>query len=84
VAKMMGTLPEDLCKFMIMSRSVLLRMRNVSDVVEKIEAHFVANNFPFNPPPENRTVGKKMWRNRVQPDRPQITIQYGACIFNVG
>jgi len=31
VARMTGTLHEDLSTFMIISRSVLLRMRNVSD-----------------------------------------------------
>jgi len=30
MAKMTGTLHEDLCNVMVMSRSVLLRMRNVS------------------------------------------------------
>jgi hypothetical protein len=28
---MTGTLPEDLCTFMTISRSILLRMRNLSD-----------------------------------------------------
>ena len=29
--------------------------------------------------PENRVVYELMWRNIVQPERTQMTIQYGAC-----
>jgi hypothetical protein len=29
--------------------------------------------------PENRAVYEIMWKNVVQQDRPQMTIQYGAC-----
>jgi len=36
----MGTLQEDQCTFFIVSRSVLLRAKNVSmKVVEKVETH---------------------------------------------
>ena len=28
--------------------------------------------------PENRAVHEIMWKNVVQPDRPQMTTQYGA------
>jgi len=31
MTRITGTLNEDLCTFMIMSRSLLLRMRNISD-----------------------------------------------------
>jgi len=42
-----GTLREDQYIFMIISRSVLLRMRNVSDrsCRENQNAHFMLNNF---------------------------------------
>jgi len=41
-----GYLHEDISTFMIISRSILLRMRNVSDKVgEKIKTHFMSNNF---------------------------------------
>ena len=42
-----GTLHEDLCTFLILSRSVLLRMRNVSDKScrENQNNHFVFSNF---------------------------------------
>jgi hypothetical protein len=40
----MGTLHEDHYTFLIISRSIHLRMRNVSDkVVEKVEAHFLCS-----------------------------------------
>jgi len=42
-------------------------MRNISDKI-------VGNNFSS----ENRTVYGIMWRNIVQPDRPQMSIEYDA------
>jgi len=37
-----GTLLEDVCTFMIISRLILLRMRNISDrIVEKIKTHIL-------------------------------------------
>ena len=58
---------------MIISLSVLLRKKNVADKSrhEKIKAHtFMLNNgfFFF----ENRAVYEIMWKNTVQPDRPDI------------
>jgi hypothetical protein len=35
------------------------------------KTHFMSNNF-F--PPKNRAVYEIMWKNMVQPDRPQMTI----------
>jgi hypothetical protein len=56
---------------MMLSRSILLRMRNVSDkVVQKIKTHFMFNNF-FS---ENRAVYEIMWKNMVEPNRPKMTI----------
>jgi hypothetical protein len=40
-----GTLHEDLSAFMIIPHSVLLRLRDVSKVVEKIRTYFMFNNF---------------------------------------
>ena len=37
-------------------------------VVEKLETHFMSNNF-F---PENRAGYEIMWKNIVQPDKPQM------------
>jgi len=33
---------------------------------------------------ENHAVYEIMWRNMEEPDRPQMTIQYGACAFHAG
>jgi hypothetical protein len=40
--------------------------------VEKVNAHILCSVFP--PPPESRAVYELMWKNVVQPDRPQMTI----------
>jgi len=42
-----GTLHEDQYTFLIISRTVLLRMRNISDKVcrENLNMHFMFNNF---------------------------------------
>jgi len=64
----MGTLHEDLYTFMIISHSILLRMRNVSDkrLRESQNTHFMFNNF-FS---ENCATYEIMWKNMVQPYRP--------------
>ena len=56
---------------MIVSRSILIRMRNVSDKkVQKIETHiFIQQLFS-----ENLAVYEMMWKNMVEPDKPQMTI----------
>jgi hypothetical protein len=67
---------------MIISRSILLRMRNISDKScrEIPNTHFMFNNF-FS---ENRAVYEIMWKNTVEPERPQISIQNGACALHAG
>jgi len=57
---------------MITSRSLLRRMKNVSDknCRENRNAHFMFSNF-FSP--ENRAVFEIMWKNVVEPGRSQIT-----------
>jgi len=59
----MGTLHKDQCIFMIISRSVLLRIKNVSDkVVERIKTYILRSITFF---PENRAFwidGKKYGR----------------------
>ena len=40
-------------------------------VAEKIKTHFMCNNF-FSP--ENRTVYEIMWKNMVEPGRPQMSV----------
>jgi len=49
-------------------------------VLEPIKTHFVCNNL-FS---ENHAIYEIMWRNMVQPDRPQVTIQHGVCALNAG
>jgi hypothetical protein len=54
--------------FLIISRSFLLIIRNISDnVIEKIKTHLMFKNFFF----ENR---EKKWKNMEEPDRAQLTI----------
>jgi hypothetical protein len=67
----MGTLHEDRNIFFIISRSILLRMRNVSDKSWRgnQNTHFVFSNFCF----FNYAVYEIMWKNIVQRDRPQMT-----------
>jgi len=55
---------------MIISRSLLLRMRNITDkIIEKIKAHILCPITAF----ENRAVYDIMWKNMVEPGRPQMT-----------
>ena len=51
-------------------------------VAEKIKTHIFMSDNTFSP--ENRAVYETMWKNRVEPDRPQMTIQYGACALHAG
>jgi hypothetical protein len=48
-------------------------MINISDkVVEKIKTHVLCSiNFFFS---ENRAVYDIMWKNMIEPDRPQMTV----------
>jgi len=69
----MGTLHENKYTFSIISRSLLLRMKNISDkVVEKLETHisFSVNYFFF----ENRSVFEIMWKNIVERGRSKMAI----------
>jgi hypothetical protein len=42
--------------------------------------HFMFNKF-F---PESRAVYTVMWKNKVEPNKPQMTIQHGACALHAG
>jgi len=67
------TLHEDQYIFMIMSRSVLRRMRNVSDrIVEKIKTRLLS--LGTSPPPRKSYIYEVMWKSIVQPGRLQIII----------
>jgi hypothetical protein len=60
--------------FLITSRSVLLKMRNVlhKSCKENPNTHFIFSNFFFF---ENRAVCEIRWKNIVVPGRPQISIR---------
>ena len=68
--------------FFIITRLVLLRMGNVSDKScrQNQNTYFMLNNISS----ENHFVYMIMWKNKVQPDSPQMTIYYGVCIFHTG
>jgi len=70
-------LHEDLCTFMIASRLILHRMRNVSDKSCRDKHTFYEQSRFF--PLESRAVYEIIWENMEQPGRPQIPIQKGAC-----
>ena len=55
---------------MIITRSVVLRMRKVSDkrCRENLDTHLVLNNFFFFF--ENRAIYETIWKNIVEPDSP--------------
>jgi hypothetical protein len=46
----------------------------------KINTHILCPIIFFS---ENGAVYETMWKNTAQPDRPQMTIQYGACALHV-
>jgi hypothetical protein len=68
---MTGILHEDQYAFLIICCS-FIRMRGVSDKSdrEKQNTHLVFSNFLF----ENRSVYEIMWKDTVEPGRPQVTI----------
>ena len=49
-------------------------------VAEKVKQRTLSSITLF----ENRTVYKIMWKNIVDPGRPKVTIQYGACALRAG
>jgi len=71
ITRITGTLHENQYTYLI-SRSVLLRMRNVSEkVVQKIKKSTFYVQWLFF---LNRAVYEIMWKNSVQAWRPQMTI----------
>jgi hypothetical protein len=52
-------------------RSILVIMRNFTDkIVEKEHTSYVQKHFS----PESRAICEIMWKNVVEPDRPQMTM----------
>ena len=67
---------------MIMSGSVLLGIKNVSDkIVQKIKTH-VSCSITFLL--ENRAVCEITLKNVIERGTPQVAIQYGACALYAG
>jgi hypothetical protein len=57
---------------MIISGTVLLRMKNVSyKIVEQIKTHVLLSVIFFS---DTRAVYEMMWKTTVGPGRPQMTI----------
>jgi hypothetical protein len=57
---------------MVISGLILLRMRNVSEkVVEKIKTYILCSVTPYS---KIMFFYEIMWKNMVQPDRPQMAI----------
>ena len=66
-----NTLQADQYTFLIISRSFLLRIRSISDRRWRDNQNtFCFRYFYF----ENRTVYEIMWKNIVEPSRPQMII----------
>jgi hypothetical protein len=67
-----GTVDEDLCTFVVVSRSALLGMRNFSDSIcrENQNTYLCSILFCF----ENCVLYEIMWKNSGEPDKPQLTI----------
>jgi hypothetical protein len=67
--KITCNLRKNLRALVIISRWILLRMKNVSKVAVKIKAYILCSLFT-----ENSAVYEVMWINIVEPYRPQMTI----------
>jgi hypothetical protein len=69
---MTGALHEDLCTFIIIHRSFLLRMRNVlGKSCRELQKNTFLCSITFFP--ENRAVYEIMWKNIAEPGRPHMT-----------
>jgi hypothetical protein len=77
----MGTLHEDQYKFLIVSHSVLLRLRNVSDKCcrENQSMHFMFNNYFF----ENCAIYEIMRKDTVELGSPRDdNMMHVQCIMD--
>jgi hypothetical protein len=77
-----GTLDEDPYKFMIVSRSVLLSVKTVSDKScrKNQNTSFMFNMFFF----FNHAACYIVLKNTVDPDRPQTAAKHGARTLHAG
>jgi len=74
MTRITDTLLADHYKLLIISRSVHLRVRNISDKCsrENQNTHFMFSNFFFSS--KNRAVYEIMWKNVAERGRPLVTI----------
>jgi len=72
LTRITGTLHEYLCKFMMITRWIFLRMRNVLDKCcrENRNTRFMCNNSP----PRKSCLYEIMWKKAVEPARRQMKI----------
>jgi len=69
----MSTSHENQYTFMILSHSLLLKMKNVIDkIVEKIKTHILLCSINFIL--KNNAIYEIMWKNIVEPDMSQVAI----------
>jgi len=67
----MSTSHEDQYTFVILSHSLLIKMKNVNKFVEKIKTHILCSiTFIL----KNHAIYEVMWKDIVEPDMPQMTI----------
>jgi len=55
-------------------------MKNISNVVEKIKTHILCSIIIF----RKSSFNEMVWKNLVEPDRPQIAMLNGACALRAG
>jgi hypothetical protein len=71
LTRITSILHEDVCTFVKISRWILLTMTNVSDKLCRENQNKILCSKTCS---ENRAFYEIMWKNMVQPDRPQMTI----------
>jgi hypothetical protein len=70
---------------MLISRIVLIRISNISDKSCTENQNAILYSIASNSPPHpNRVVYEIMWKNMVEPGRPQRTMKYGAWALHAG
>jgi hypothetical protein len=78
----MGTLYEDVGILVTIPRSILLRIINVShkSYIENHNTYFPCTDVFY----VNRDIYEIRWKIFAELDRPQTTIQHGACALHAG
>ena len=76
MTRILGTLHEDQNTFMVVSPSVLLRMRNVSKIVEKIKTDSLRSITTFS------KIVPLTGKNTVQPGRPDNNMAHAHCMMD--